>query len=232
MDRERIEKAAAFMHQTHIDGSGHRRIPESIRPRSLGEAYAAQEAFHRLRLGTESPSLAGYKIAATSKAIQEQVGLHEPFLGAILPGMIHRLATCAVIRRLPAARNRVRDRGGIGGGSPSGRRALRPGGGGREAVCAVQPAFELLDMRNCNLRGIDATSSITDNAMISGVVLGPRTAAWRECGIGDLTGSATPSTASFAARAIRAMRSAIPWRGSPGLRTTSPGAASPCMPAW
>ncbi len=57
------------------------------------------------------------------------------------------------------------------------------------AVCAVRPAFELLDMRNCNLRGIDATSSITDNAMISGVVLGPRTDAWRECGIGDLAGA-------------------------------------------
>ena len=187
MDRERIEKAAAFMHQTHIDGSGHRRIPEEIRPRNLDEAYAAQVAFHRLRAGNASPSLAGYKIAATSKVIQEQVGMNEPFLGAILPGMVHRSPhslsiedyqqlgfECEIAVELdsdlqpsdaPFDRDRV-----------------------ATAVCAVRPAFELLDMRNCTLRGIDATSSITDNAMISGVVLGPRTEEWRECGIGDLAG--------------------------------------------
>ena len=188
MDRERIEKAAAFMHQTHIDGSGHQRIPEAIRPRGLDEAYAAQVVFHGLRAGTESPVLAGYKIAATSKAIQEQVGLHEPFLGAILPGMLHDSPyelnfadyqqfgiECEIAVELgadlrPAA-------------APFDREAAAA------AVCAVGPAFELLDMRNCNLRGIDATSSITDNAMISGVVLGPRTRAWRECGIGELAGA-------------------------------------------
>ena len=187
MDRERIEKAAAFMHQTHIDGSGHRRIPEAIRPRTLEEAYAAQEVFHRLRAGTPSPHLAGYKIAATSKVIQEQVGLHEPFLGAILPGMIHHSPhalslgdyqqlgfECEIAVELGADLPPA--------GAPFDRAAVAA------AVCAVHPAFELLDMRNCNLRGIDATSSITDNAMISAVVLGPRTAGWRECGIGDLAG--------------------------------------------
>ena len=187
MDRERIEKAAAFMHQTHIDGSGHQRIPEAIRPRDLQEAYAAQEAFHRLRTGSASPSLAGYKIAATSKVIQEQVGLHEPFLGAILPGMVrhspHALSLgdyqqlgfeCEIAVEL-GAELRPAD-------APFAREAVAA------AVRAVHPAFELLDMRNCNLRGIDATSSITDNAMIGAVVLGPRTEAWHECGIGDLAG--------------------------------------------
>ena len=187
MDRERIEKAAAFMHQTHLDGSGHQRIPEAIRPRDLQEAYAAQEAFHRLRTGSESPSLAGYKIAATSKAIQEQVGLREPFLGAILPGMAHHSphalslgdyqqlgVECEIAVELGAEL--------LPDGAPFDRDAVAA------AVCAVHPAFELLDMRNCNLRGIDATSSITDNAMIGGVVLGPRTDAWRECGIGNLRG--------------------------------------------
>ena len=187
MDRERIEKAAAFMHQTHIDGSGHRRIPESIRPKNLEEAYAAQVVFHRLRTGTEAPSLEGYKIAATSKAIQEQVGLREPFLGAILPGMLHYspyALSFADYQQLGVECEIAVELG----------TDLRPADApfDREAaaaaVCAVQPAFEMLDMRNCNLRGIDATSSITDNAMISGVVLGPRTDAWRECGIGDLAG--------------------------------------------
>ena len=187
MDRERVEKAAAFMHQTHVDGSGHRTIPEAIRPRDLEEAYAAQEVFHRLRLGTASPSLAGYKIAATSKVIQEQVGLHEPFLGAILPGMIRhspcQLSSaeyqqlgfeCEIAVELGA--DLTPDQ------APFDRDEVAA------AVCAVYPAFELLDMRNCVLNAIDAMSSITDNAMIGGVVLGPRTEAWRECGIGDLAG--------------------------------------------
>ena len=187
MDRERIEKAAAFMHQTHIDGSGHRRIPEEIRPRDLDEAYAAQEAFHRLRAGNASPSLGGYKIAATSKVIQEQVGLKEPFLGAILPGMVHRSPHTLSIGDYQQLGFECEIAVELGSdltpsNAPFNRDSVAT------AVCAVCPAFELLDMRNCNLRGIDATSSITDNAMISGVVVGPRTEAWRECGIGDLSG--------------------------------------------
>ena len=187
MDQERIEKAAAFMHQTHIDGTGHQRIPEAIRPRDLDEAYAAQVVFHRLRTGTESPALAGYKIAATSKAIQEQVGLHEPFLGAILPGMIHPSPHALALDDYQQLGFECEIAVELGAdlrpsGAPFDRDAVAA------AVCAVYPAFELLDMRNCNLSGIDATSSITDNAMISGVVLGPATSAWRECGIGDLAG--------------------------------------------
>ena len=188
MNREHIEKAAAFMNQTHIDGSGHSRIPEDIRPRNLEEAYAAQEAFHRLRLGTASPTLAGYKIAATSKVIQEQVGLREPFLGAILPGMVHPSPHSLSIGDYQQLGFECEIAVELGtdirpADAPFDRSAMAA------AVCAVYPAFELLDMRNCNLRGIDATSSITDNAMISGVVLGPRTEAWRECGIGDLAGT-------------------------------------------
>ena len=188
MDQERIEKAAAFMHQTHIDGSGHRRIPESIRPQNLEEAYAAQVVFHRLRTGAESPALAGYKIAATSKAIQEQVGLREPFLGAILPGMVHpspHALSFADYQQLGVECEVAVELGTdlLPNAAPFDREAVAA------AVCAVRPAFELLDMRHCNLRGIDAISSITDNAMIGGVVLGPRTEAWRERGIGDLAGS-------------------------------------------
>ena len=187
MDRDRAEKAAAFMHQTYIDGSGHRTIPEPIRPRSTGEAYAAQEAFHRLRLATGSPSLAGYKIAATSRAIQEQVGLHEPFLGAILPGMVRRSPCRLVIADYLQLGFECEVAVELGAD-------LRPDDAPFDrdkvaaAVCAVHPAFELLDMRNCVLNAIDAMSAITDNAMVSAVVLGPRTEAWRERGIGDLSG--------------------------------------------
>ena len=187
MDRERAEKAAVFMHQTHVEGSGHQSIPEAFRPRDPEEAYAAQEAFQRLRSGNASPSLAGYKIAATSKAIQEQVGLHEPFLGGILPGMLRRSPCrmsagecqqlgyeCEIAVEL-GAELRPEE-------APFDRDAVA------EAVCAVYPAFELLDMRHCMLHALDAMSAITDNAMVHGVVLGPRTEAWREAGIGDLRG--------------------------------------------
>lgn len=187
MDRERAEKAAAFMHRTYVEDSGHRSIPAPLRPRDLEEAYAAQDAFQRLRSGLASPSLAGYKIAATSRAIQEQVGLREPFLGGILPGML-RPSPC----RIPARECRqlgyeceiaVELGADLGPeGAPFDRDAVA------EAVCAAYPAFELLDMRHCVLGDIDAMSAITDNAMIHGVVLGPRSEAWREAGIGDLRG--------------------------------------------
>ena len=187
MNQDRIEKAAAFMHQTHQDGSGHRTIPADIRPANLDEAYAAQETFHRLRTGEAEPVLAGYKIAATSKVIQEQVGLTEPFLGAALPGMVHRSPhrlrfadclqcafECEIAVRLgqdlmPAQ-------------APHDRDSIA------DAVDRVYPAFELLDMRNCVLSAIDAMSAITDNAMIHGLVLGTEVSDWQGRDIGNRPG--------------------------------------------
>ena len=190
MDVDRIEKAAAFMHETHRDGSAHRAIPEAIRPRDVGEAYAAQEAFHRLRTGEAQPQLAGYKIAATSKVIQAQVGLTEPFLGGVFPGTVHSSphemasSDCQQL----AFECEIAFRVG---------RDLRPQDGpfDRDSVAdaleSAHPAFELLDMRNCVLSELDAMSSITDNAMIHGVVLGPAASDWRERNIGELSGSLT-----------------------------------------
>ena len=187
MNKDRIEKAAAFMHQTHQDGSGHRPIPEDIRPAGVDEAYAAQEAFHRLRTGQATPQLAGYKVAATSKVIQEQVGLTEPFLGAVMPGTVHSSPyelrhadclqfgfECEIAARL-GQDLRAAD-------APHSRESVAA------AVEKIYPAFELLDMRNCVLSAVDAMSAITDNAMIRGIVLGTEVSDWQSRDIGNLAG--------------------------------------------
>ena len=231
MDQERIEKAAAFMHQTHIDGSGHHRIPEEIRPRNLDEAYAAQVAFHRLRAGNASPLLAGYKIAATSKVIQEQVGMNEPFLGAILPGMVYRSPHSLSIEDYQQLGFECEIAVELGSDlqpsdAPFDRDRVAT------AVCAVRPAFELLDMRNCTLRGIDATSSITDNAMISGVVLGTPHRSMARVRHRRSRGKAACERRTPRRGNRPRMLSVTPWRGSPGLRTISPDEGWPCMPGW
>jgi len=190
MDQDRIERAANFMYQTHLDATGHRRVPDDIRPRSLDEAYASQEAMHRLLSGQSAPQLAGYKIAATSKAIQEQCNMFEPFLGGILEGMLHASPKnmafsecqllayeCEMAFRLGsdlAISDAPFDRDSVGA-----------------VVEAAFPAFEILDFRNIDFKAIDGWSSIVDNALIHSVVIGPETRDWQSLDIANLTGSLT-----------------------------------------
>ena len=161
--------------------------PEAIRPGSLEEAYAAQEAFQRLWTGQASPDLAGYKVAATSQAIRDQVGLEEPLLGGIFQGMVHHsphevsLADCQQLGFECEIAIRL---GGdlTPAGAPFDRESVA------HAVDAVYPAFELVDMRNCVLDALDLMSTITDNAMTYGVVLGSEVRDWRDRDIGNLAG--------------------------------------------
>lgn len=190
MDQQRIEQAAEFMFETRRAGSGHRRIPDDIRPRDLNEAYAGQEAMHRLLTGETEPRLAGYKIAATSKAIQEQCNMFEPFLGGILDGMVHPsphhmaftdcqlLAyECEMVFKMKhdlSLADAPYDRAGVSA-----------------AIDSAYPAFEILDFRNIDFKAIDGWSSIVDNALIHGIVVGPETTGWRSLDIANLTGTLT-----------------------------------------
>lgn len=72
-EAERLRKPLAPLSQS-VDGS-------------LDEAYAIQEEYARLRLG-QGTTLVGRKIGATSKAIQEQLGVPTPDFGHIFADMV------------------------------------------------------------------------------------------------------------------------------------------------
>ena len=63
-------------------------LPAELRPADVDEAYAAQAEFHRLAIPVHGP-IGGWKIATTTKVMQELMGIGHPCAGAIFESRIH-----------------------------------------------------------------------------------------------------------------------------------------------
>lgn len=63
-------------------------LPDSLKPASMHEAYAAQEAYWRLAEPVYG-AVAGVKVATTTKVMQQLMGINHPCGGAIFAKTIH-----------------------------------------------------------------------------------------------------------------------------------------------
>lgn len=166
-------KAARFVADAHRNRAPYENLPAAISPRTIDEAYAAQDALVEMWQATEGP-VAGLKIATTTKVMQTLMGIDHPCGGLIYARRIH--ASPAAIDRsrflhlviecelavrigrdLPL-RDKPYDRAEV-----------------RAAIGTVMPAYELIEDRNAIYKETKATSLIADNAWNGGVVLGPET---------------------------------------------------------
>jgi 2-keto-4-pentenoate hydratase len=140
----------------------------------LGNAYRVQRAFVTLLRAKSGAAVAGYKVALTSKRMQEMCGIDHPAGGVILANRVHRSGVV-----LKAA-----DFGRIGLEFEIAVRLGRdlPASAGpftaenvAGAVDAVAPAFEIVDDRRADYKLLEIASLVADNAWNGGIVLG----AWR-----------------------------------------------------
>jgi 2-oxo-3-hexenedioate decarboxylase/2-keto-4-pentenoate hydratase len=184
-DAERIEAAARFFWEDRQARRRYRGLPPELRPRSLEESYAVQEAL-QARLAAAHGAVGGYKVALTSPAMRHLLRVEEPFAGAIFAGTIG--ASPAVVRAGDFVRLGIECELAVqlardlpAAGAPYDRASV-----GR-AVGACMAAFELVDDRNADYGNLDAPSCIADNGWNAGVVLGPPLADWRAL---DLTKAA------------------------------------------
>jgi 2-keto-4-pentenoate hydratase len=168
------QKAAAFVADAHRQKAVYRNLPDDIAPRTIAEAYAAQDALVQFWQPTEGP-VAGLKIATTTKVMQALMGIDHPCGGLIFARRIHKS---------PATIDRTRFRHmviecelavRIGKELPK-RAATYTRDDVHSAIAAVMPAYELIEDRNAVYKETRATSLIADNAWNGGVVLGPETA--------------------------------------------------------
>ena len=162
--------AARYVADAHARRERYRNLPDAIAPRSVADAYAAQEALRTLWEPLHGP-VAGWKIAVTTKVMQELMGIHHPCGGMIYAKRIHRspkrlklsdhmhvVIECELAVRL---------------GSTLGRKtAPWTATEVRREVAAVMPAYELIEDRNAVYRETSALSLIADAAWNAGVVLG------------------------------------------------------------
>src|ERR1700752_4867041 len=142
----RLQGMAQWMWDARARRLPYRNLPDDLRPASIAEAYAAQEAYYRLAEPTYG-AVAGAKIATTTKVMQQLMGIDHPCGGLIFAKTIH--ASPATLRQsdfinlrieceialrpaadLPAARG------------PWTAETVRP------AVAAGMPAFELIEDRH------------------------------------------------------------------------------------
>ena len=113
--------AALFRERRQIDV-----LPDELYPASLDEAYAIRAAYEAVDAAGPRGPVAGYKIAITTKVMQELCGIDEPCYGAIFAPRGASRHRAAARRRLLPDGDRDRDRGAARRGPARGRRP-RPG---------------------------------------------------------------------------------------------------------
>lgn len=162
--------AARFIADAHAKRQTFSNLPEAIAPRTISDAYAAQEALRTLWEPLYG-SVAGWKIAVTTKVMQELMGIHHPCGGMIYADRMHRspmhlrlsdhmhvVVECELGVRLKS--------------TLSGKATPWTAAEVRREVAAVMPAYELIEDRNAVYKETSALSLIADAAWNAGIVLG------------------------------------------------------------
>jgi 2-keto-4-pentenoate hydratase len=171
---DRLSAMAQWMWDARQRRQPYRNLPDELRPASIAEAYAAQEAYYRLAEQLYG-AVAGAKIATTTKVMQQLMGITHPCGGAIFARTIH--ASPATLRSADFVNLRIESEIALrlgadlpASGAPWTREAVAP------AVAGAMPAFELIEDRNANYTQTEASSLIVENCWNGGVVVGtPKT---------------------------------------------------------
>lgn len=175
---ETIDATARACFEVHRSRTRYRPLDSALRAAPLDDAYRIQDALHRLMADAGRGEIAGWKIALTSKAMQQMTGVDQPAAGAIFSKVVHpspaRIDLTAyhhlgvefeVAMRLaddlPAS------------GAPWTRASVA----GRVAACL--PACELVEDGGADYQTLDAFTLVAQNTWNGGVVLGAPVTEWR-----------------------------------------------------
>jgi len=171
---DRLNAMARWMWDARARRLPYRNLPGELRPASIAEAYAAQEAYYRLAEAAYG-AVGGAKIATTTKVMQQLMGIDHPCGGAIFARTVH--ASPATLRSADFINLRIESEIALklgadlpASGPPWTRERVAP------AVAAAMPAFELIEDRHADYAKVEALSLIVENCWNGGIVIGaPKT---------------------------------------------------------
>lgn len=170
-ESDRLVAMARWLWEERQRRAPYRNLPAGLKPASIAEAYAAQEAYYRLAEPVYG-AVGGAKIATTTKVMQQLMGINHPCGGAIFARTIHK--SPAKLRAADFVNLRLESEIALqlaadlpASGAPWTRERVAP------AVVAALPAFELIEDRNADYAGTEVTSLIVENCWNGGVVIGP-----------------------------------------------------------
>lgn len=182
----RVERVAEALEGQHAERTRFEPLSGPLALETLDEAYAAQRALiRRWSEGARGP-IAGYKIALTSRAVQELCGVDHPCAGAIFASTVR--SSPATVARGDFVRLGLEFEVCFRLAAPLPARP-RPytAASVRDAVAEAVPAFELVEDRASDYARLSAISLVADNCWCGGIVVGQAAGDWRSL---DLT--ATP----------------------------------------
>ena len=166
----RLNAMAHWMWQARARRLPYRNLPDDLRPASIVEAYAAQEAYYRLAEPVYG-AVAGAKIATTTKVMQQLMGINHACGGAIFARTIH--VAPATLRTADFVNLRIESEIALklgadlpASGAPWTRDKVSP------AVAGAMAAFELIEDRNADYTHTEAASLIVENCWNGGAVIG------------------------------------------------------------
>ena len=173
-----IAAAARTSLEMHRTRARYRPFDAVLRTAPLEDAYRIQDALHRLMGEAGRGEIAGWKIALTSKAMQQMTGVDQPAAGAIFSKLVHaspaRVDVAAYHHLGVEFEVAVR----MGDDLPaSGGPWTRTSVAVRVAACL--PAFELVEDGDADYKTLDAFTLVAQNTWNGGVVLGTSGGDWR-----------------------------------------------------
>ena len=161
-------EAAEVLRDAHRAKAPFAPLPAALAPADLAAAYAIQDAGHALR----GAPIAGWKIALTTKVMQEFVGIDHPLAGAIFAERVHETGASLDAGEYVnvGVESEIAVRLGAdvaAAGAPYDRDSIAP------FVSACMAATEVVDDRRCDYGALDPLLLAADNAFNAGCVLGP-----------------------------------------------------------
>ena len=147
-------------------------IPADIRPATLDDAYAIQEAARPLIAARGRGRPVGWKIGSTSPPMQAALGIPFPCAGTLYANTVHRAETTMVLADYskPGLECEIAVRLG----------ADIPAHAGGHAIASVLPAvaaamvsIELVEWRFVDFKAAGVPSLVADDFFSCGCVLGP-----------------------------------------------------------
>lgn len=164
--------AAEFLETARRERRTLARLPDDIGPRDLTEAAAAQRELAR-RMGVLQP--AGFKIGATSRRMQDYLGLAGPGAGFIAPDDLHdsgaEIGFAGLFRPGVECELAVR----LGADIPPGPCDEARAGAAVETLFA---AIELVENRYGELKELGTPALIADQLFHRAAIIGPALADW------------------------------------------------------
>jgi len=175
---ETIAVAARASFDAYRTRARYRPLDATLRAAPLDDAYRIQDALHRLMAEAGRGEIAGWKIALTSKAMQQMTGVDQPAAGAIFSKVVHASPARVDLASYHHLGVEFEVAVRLGDDLPAtGVPWIRASVAGRVAACL--PSFELVEDGGADYKTLDAFTLIAQNTWNGGVVLGSAVTEWR-----------------------------------------------------